>query len=122
MQKYPAGFYVLGVELIENQSQNSLVEMKRWSLQALRMLSPGETYTFSTTIQYNSKCFTVHAWGLCRLESIRIGMENYLPIDGALFIDIDKVITPGKVLKVIVTALDFEPMTTIRGFEPEPKQ
>lgn len=125
MQKYPAGFYVLGIEqitakypkqdniterrrLLLDPNQDSVVSLKRWSLQGLRMLEPGEHYAFCATIQNNSKCFTVHAWGLCRLDHVLIGEEVVTPIDGALFIDIDRVIHAGTRMNVIVQALDFE--------------
>jgi hypothetical protein len=112
MNRYPAGFYILGIELSDNNNV-----LKRWSMQALRLLSPGEQWKFNTVLQNPSKCFSAHAWGLCRLQRVTLGIETFIPIDGALFIDIDRAFSPGHRVEVIVEALDFESLTTINETE-----
>lgn len=109
IQLYPAGFYVLGVEIRED----SIVAP--WSLQGLRMVAPGEQHEFITQVERPSKASTVHSWGLCRLLRVQAGNVHFEPVDGALFITLSRTIQPATVLIIVVEALDFEPFTTIEG-------
>lgn len=107
-RRYPAGFYALGVELGDTPV------IQRWSEHSLVMLATGEERVFSLTPRNISKCFSVHSWGLCRLLKVCVGNTIYKPIDGALFLNIDRVIELGFIFEVHIQALDFEPISEMK--------
>jgi hypothetical protein len=123
-RRFPAGFYTLGVELVDkdfvfDHKNNIMYHIpetvkRRFSHQSLVMILPGEERVFRFVPNNLSKCFSVHSWGLCRLKSVKLGNSEFILSEGALFVDVDKCISPGQVLDITVQALDFEPLSEMK--------
>jgi hypothetical protein len=112
-RKFPAGFYALGKEVTE--SGQMFATVIGWSTQALVMLEPGETRVFRNQPMNQTKFFTIHSWGLCRLIKAQLANEVFAPIDGALFLTVNRSLSPGCILEVTIQALDFEPLSEMKS-------
>lgn len=111
-QRFPCGYYLLGAEVIDRPgylTARTAFDVKRWSNHWFGTLMAGEARELISTTDRVAKCFSVHAWGLCRLVAVRVGpfMCN---VGSALFVDVEHVIEPGFALSVTLQAFDFEPL------------
>lgn len=98
--RFPCGFYLLGCEVFG----------KRWSHHWFGTLKAGETFECSWVSDRLARCFSVHSWGLCRLQYVHVGLFS-CALEPALFVDVERVIEPGLSVRIGLTAFDFEPLS-----------
>lgn len=108
--RFPCGFYLLGSEVVDRPGAlRTVFDVKRWSHHWFGTLAAGETFEYVWTCDRIAKCFSVHAWGLCRLTSVRVGVVS-CQLESSLFVDVERVIETGYNLRVELQAFDFEPL------------
>lgn len=109
MRKLPAGYYALGVSI----NPDSVVgrrndSPKAWSSNGFVLFSAADARSFRVIAERPTRVDTVHAWGMCRLVDVRVGVIQFTPTDGALFVHVGKVMYFGDCLDVTIEAVCVE--------------